>query len=112
MWHGIQIIERLTKGLEKYLERKGYNSLVEIKGKALPSICGWSDLDLSVRLIARIDEERCNGCGICEKACASGAFQAIEMEEKMALVDSSKCVEDLKKAKIAYEHLILNLAAE
>ncbi|MFC1803584.1 NAD-dependent dihydropyrimidine dehydrogenase subunit PreA [Thermoproteota archaeon] len=91
MWHGIQIIDKLAKGLEIYLERKGFSSPDDIKGKALASIGVWNDLDLSWRLVSTIDEERCNGCGICVNACDSGGYQAIKMENKMACIDFSRC---------------------
>jgi dihydropyrimidine dehydrogenase (NAD+) subunit PreA len=57
----------------------------------LASIGVWNDLDLSWRLIATVDDERCNGCGICVTACASGGYQAIKMENKKACIDVVKC---------------------
>lgn len=36
MWEGFQIIEKLTSGLTKYLEKHKYDSLGEIQGRALP----------------------------------------------------------------------------
>lgn len=91
MWHGIQIIEKMTRGLEGYLQGKGFDHLDDIKGKALASIGVWTDLDLSRRLVAIVDEKRCNGCGICVTACASGGFQAIIMKKESAFVNFSKC---------------------
>jgi len=91
MWHGVQIIESLTEGLENYLQRQGVSSPADIKVKALPSIGVWNDLDLSWRMAASIDDERCDGCGICAKACYSGGYQAIVMENKSARIDNLKC---------------------
>ncbi len=91
MWNGYQIIEKLTKGLELYLDKKGYNTPTDITGKALPSIGTFPDLDLSVKLVASIDEDSCTGCGICVRACASGGFQAIEIDDDVARVDFLKC---------------------
>jgi dihydropyrimidine dehydrogenase (NAD+) subunit PreA len=42
-------------------------------------------------MVADIDDERCNGCGLCVKACDSGGYQAIEMEDKVARIDYLKC---------------------
>jgi len=93
MWNGISIIDKLTNGLSKYLEKHGFSAPEDMIGKALTYISGFPDLDLSIKLVARIDEQRCNGCGICVKACDSGGYQAITMygEEEVARVDSDKC---------------------
>jgi dihydropyrimidine dehydrogenase (NAD+) subunit PreA len=91
MWNGVQIIERLTKGLENYLKRQGFSSPADIKGRALPSIGVWNDLDLSWKMVARIDAENCNGCGICVTSCDSGGYQAIVLEKEKAHVDYFKC---------------------
>ncbi|OGO26021.1 MAG: hypothetical protein A2Y54_06030 [Chloroflexi bacterium RBG_16_51_16] len=91
MWNGIQIIDSLTKELENYLNRKGFASPTDLTGRALPNIVTFPDLDLSLNLVASIVNEICNGCGICVKACTSGAYQAITIVEDLAWVDLLKC---------------------
>jgi len=91
MWNGFEIIDKLTTGLLKYLEGKGYNSPADLVGKALPQIRTYPDIDLDVRLVAKIDDERCNGCGICVKACQSGGFDALELVDEIAVVNFYKC---------------------
>lgn len=44
---------------------------------------------MAVRNIVKIDEEKCNGCGLCVKACAEGAIQIINGKAK--LVSESYC---------------------
>jgi len=90
MWNGCRIIEKLTKGLEAYLERKGYKTPTDITGKALSRIGSFADLNLSIKLAASVDDS-CNGCGICVEACASGGYQAITMDSDTARVDISRC---------------------
>ena len=43
----------------------------------------------TVRKIIRIDEENCNGCGVCVPACAEGALQIID--DKAKLVSETYC---------------------
>ena len=90
MWSGHQIIEKLNKGLETYLIKKKFDSPADIIGKALPNIVVFPELDLSIDLVAVVNN-RCIGCDICEKACASGGYQAIEVVDKFAIIDLAKC---------------------
>ena len=41
------------------------------------------------RKIVSIDEEKCNGCGLCAEACAEGAIRIIDGKAK--LVSESYC---------------------
>jgi dihydropyrimidine dehydrogenase (NAD+) subunit PreA len=77
MHHGFRIIEDLTDGLNAYLESKGLASLGDLRGRAVPNVCDWGDLDLNYKIIAAIDSERCIGCHLCYVACNDGAHQCI-----------------------------------
>lgn len=91
IWRGNQIINDLKAGLESYLEKKSFNSVTEIVGKALPNIVGFSELDIGFKLIATLDEALCTGCNVCVRACYDGGFQAITMVDEIAVVDIQKC---------------------
>ena len=91
MWQGYGIINKLTRNLEQYLGRNNCDSLADIRGKALPNIATYPDLDLSLRLLAVVDEEKCEGCSKCVKACDSGGYQAITMMGNLASVSPQLC---------------------
>jgi len=52
MWEGFDIIKKLTRGLEEYLERKQFLGPAEIVGKALLSLRRFPDLNLSPQMVA------------------------------------------------------------
>ncbi len=52
-------------------------SIDELRGQALAGFVDWGELDLSYKLIAKIDPELCIGCQLCVTACHDGAHQCI-----------------------------------
>jgi dihydropyrimidine dehydrogenase (NAD+) subunit PreA len=91
MWNGYGIIDNLTRGLLAYLEDKGFEDPSALVGRALPNLGVFSDLDLSVRMVAALASGECNGCGICINACEAGGYQAIRLDGKLAVFDVRRC---------------------
>jgi len=91
MWHGFSIIKDMNSGIADFMERKGYESLDSMVGKALPKITSWTALTKLPPVVAKIDPEKCTGCKECVIACADGGFVAIQMRDKVALVNNDKC---------------------
>lgn len=92
MWEGFDIIKKLTRGLEDYLESKQLPSPAEIVGKALPRLRSFPDLNLSAQMVAFVEEQLCDGCGICVRSCECGGYQAITMRDpKKAFIDVGAC---------------------
>jgi dihydropyrimidine dehydrogenase (NAD+) subunit PreA len=77
MVYGFKIIDDLVDGLGNYLDRKGFASVRELVGKAVPSVTDWQYLNLNHVDKAWIDQDLCIKCGRCHIACEDTAHQAI-----------------------------------
>jgi dihydropyrimidine dehydrogenase (NAD+) subunit PreA len=77
MHHGYRIVDDLIEGLSEYLDAHGMKSVNELRGRAIEQFVDWGDLDLSYKLIAKIDSRTCIGCQLCVTACWDGAHQCI-----------------------------------
>jgi dihydropyrimidine dehydrogenase (NAD+) subunit PreA len=60
------------------MDGHGYRAIDDFRGRAIPNVMDWGDLDLNYKVIAQIDQELCIGCQLCYIACEDGAHQAIE----------------------------------
>jgi dihydropyrimidine dehydrogenase (NAD+) subunit PreA len=93
MLRGYQIVEKMKNGLSDYLEKKGFGSVVEMRGYVLPKISAHERLDFGHKVVASINEALCTKCGLCYTACLDGGWQAIEMQsrEVYPTVRAEKC---------------------
>ena len=79
MHHGYRIVEDMIEGLSDFLDDKGYTSVQDLVGQAVPQYKEWGELDLNHHVVADIDVERCIGCQLCYTACMDGAHQCIHI---------------------------------
>lgn len=84
MHYGFGIIRELVAGLERYMDEKGFAKLDDFRGKALPNVLHWEDLNLKYKIVANINKEKCIGCQLCYTACEDGAHQAIGLSSDPA----------------------------
>lgn len=82
------VVQDFIKGLEDFMEAKGYNSIAEMRGITLNQLKTWDAVDRESRYLSEVNPEKCNGCKLCLNWCFYGA---ITMEEKKAQIDRSKC---------------------
>ncbi|HYD80223.1 MAG TPA: NAD-dependent dihydropyrimidine dehydrogenase subunit PreA [Paucimonas sp.] len=77
MLHGFRIVNEMKDGLSRWMDEKGYRSIEDFRGKAVPNTTDWKYLDMNYKVIARIDQEQCIGCGRCYVACEDTSHQSI-----------------------------------
>ena len=81
MHYGFGIVREMEAGLRQFMIEKGYETIYDFKGKALPNVTEWKHLNLKHKVVAEIDETKCVGCDLCYIACDDGAHQAIRIPE-------------------------------
>jgi dihydropyrimidine dehydrogenase (NAD+) subunit PreA len=77
MHYGFRIVEDMIDGLSQYMDAHGFRSIEDFRGRAVPNVKDWGDLDLNYKIVAEIHPELCIGCQLCYIACEDGAHQAI-----------------------------------
>lgn len=91
MISGFDIVKEMILKTEEYLEKKGFTSVKEVIGKALPKLTSHEKLTKDSPIIADVDTEICTGCNLCVKACRDGGYDSITMEDRVAVVDEVTC---------------------
>ena len=93
MVYGFGIIKELTAGLSEWMDEKGYTSVADVTGRAVPNVTDWQYLNLNYVTKARIDPDSCIKCGRCFAACEDTSHQAIVMKEgRVFEVIDEECV--------------------
>jgi dihydropyrimidine dehydrogenase (NAD+) subunit PreA len=77
MHYGFGIVREMDRGLRRFMDERGFQTIYDFAGKALPNILEWKELNLSYKVVASINPDKCIGCQLCYIACEDGAHQAI-----------------------------------
>ncbi len=87
--HGYDIVKSWIAQISKFMQKHGYSSIDELKGKTLQYIIPPNKVKRGNQgVYAVVDSSRCNGCGICKRSCF---YFAINIREGKAEVDLQKC---------------------
>jgi dihydropyrimidine dehydrogenase (NAD+) subunit PreA len=81
MTYGFKIVEEMISGLSSWMDEKGYKTIEDFRGRAVPNVTDWQYLNLNYIAKAHIDQDACIKCGRCYAACEDTSHQAI-MKEK------------------------------
>ncbi len=57
MTYGFRIVEEMVAGLSAWMDEKGYVSVAEVTGRAVPNVTDWQYLNLNYVAKARIDQD-------------------------------------------------------
>jgi len=89
MKFGVNIIDELHSGLSYLMQERGYKSVKELIGCALPNpITGFMDLS-AVKKISSVTPDLCEHCGNCTRC----PYLAITLNaDKIPVVDPAKCI--------------------
>ncbi|MFH1725199.1 MAG: 4Fe-4S dicluster domain-containing protein [Elusimicrobiota bacterium] len=87
---GYGMVFRLKEELLAYMEAHRFESIADFRGKALPRVVPYTELDGRKRVARKVEGVKCTGCGMCEDACMYDAITASK-ETKSVVIDSEKC---------------------
>ena len=77
MAFGFKIVQEMTDGLSNYMDSKGFKSIDDFRGKAVPTVTDWRNLNLNHISKAVINQDLCIECGRCHISCEDTSHQAI-----------------------------------
>ncbi|MBC7705884.1 MAG: NAD-dependent dihydropyrimidine dehydrogenase subunit PreA [Rhodoferax sp.] len=84
MVYGFKIVQDMCSGLSNFMDQQGYIHVDQMIGKALPSITGWSNLNMNHVEKAVINQDSCIQCGRCYVVCEDTSHQAISASKNGA----------------------------
>jgi len=95
MVYGFRIVQDLCDGLSNFMDEQGYTSVAQMVGKAVPTITGWSNLNMNHIEKAVINQDTCIQCGRCHVVCEDTSHQAITTTrdgKRHFEIDEAHCV--------------------
>lgn len=94
MLYGFDIIKDMCDGLSDWMESKGYQTIEDFRGMAVPNTKDWKYLNLNYKRVAHIDQDNCINCGRCFAACEDTSHQAILKTDQENGVSKYTIIED------------------
>ncbi len=82
MHYGFKIVDDMIDGLANWMDAKGYRTIADFRGKAVPNVTDWQFLNMNFKTIASINQDLCITCGLCHIACEDTSHQSIAADRK------------------------------
>jgi NAD-dependent dihydropyrimidine dehydrogenase PreA subunit len=89
MIHGFKALIEIDKGLRGFMEKYNYNRIEDFRGLGLKCIAPSLPLCDVIPSVAKIDIEKCTGCGVCLEP---AHCLATSLEDGKAVVDEKECL--------------------
>jgi len=74
MWGGYAALAKLVNGLRRFMEDKGYNSIEDFRGIALPYITTFEEYAARPQKHISLIRDKCNDCALCFRVCFYNAL--------------------------------------
>lgn len=93
MEKGPWLVETIKKDISAYMDDKGFDCLDDMKGIVFDKLISF-DESLSVysetrgKVIVAVDNDKCNGCGLCESICN---WDALHLNDSIVEISRDKC---------------------
>lgn len=91
MLNGYSIIDKMKNELCDFMKKHNFSCTRDFIGMGNNMIRKYSELDENYSVIAEVDYKKCRGCGKCVISCRDSAYQAIEIQNKIAIINKQKC---------------------
>jgi dihydroorotate dehydrogenase subfamily 1 len=89
MLKGYEHVQTILRGLEKFMDWKGYKTIDSMIGIASRRSLAYEETYKLPRLKALIDTEKCTKCFNCVRSCF---YDALEKEENYMISNSKNCI--------------------
>jgi dihydroorotate dehydrogenase/NAD-dependent dihydropyrimidine dehydrogenase PreA subunit len=86
MVYGYNWLGKQVRGLEKFMDEKGYDNLDQMRGIASDAAMAYADMPPEQ---AKVDPEFCTNCGRCLNACF---YQAMQPGDEATWVNEENCI--------------------
>lgn len=92
MLNGYKVIGPMLKGLQAYLDEKGFADINALKNKAMELIIAHEALPKRPLSYPQISNDKCVRCGKCITLCHESEHQALQLTNGYVCVDKTRCV--------------------
>jgi len=91
MLEGFEIVDSMKLQLTEFMNWHKFDKIDDFLGLGNRMIKQHSELNPKFNVVAKVDADICNGCRSCFTSCMDGGFQAIVMENDLAVILAEKC---------------------
>ncbi|MFC1802431.1 4Fe-4S binding protein [Thermoproteota archaeon] len=88
IWHGPKVFDTFNKGILRFMERKGYDSVEDFVGCALKYLTTTEEIAKEAKKTPTVDAAVCNACIRCIEVCV---YNATTLEDNVAVINGDLC---------------------